>query len=246
MTWNIHAGIGADRRYDLGRVIALARRHDPDILAVQEVESRGHGGADDPFRLLRHAFGPHAVEAPTLWGEGGRYGHMLLSRWPIRDAALHDLSFAGREPRAAIAATVATPGGPLHVLAAHLGLRAPERRFQAARLAALAAAAPDPVIALGDFNEWAWRGVVQRSLAPVLPGRTRLRSFPARHPALALDRIQTRPAGLLGRGWTDRAAWVASDHLPVIVELRFAPLAQPVGGAPGAAAAALPADPAPA
>jgi endonuclease/exonuclease/phosphatase family metal-dependent hydrolase len=37
LTWNIHSGIGPDGRYDLERVVRLVQRHEPDIVALQEI-----------------------------------------------------------------------------------------------------------------------------------------------------------------------------------------------------------------
>jgi endonuclease/exonuclease/phosphatase family metal-dependent hydrolase len=42
MTWNIHGGIGPDELHDLERMLAVVHRADPDILALQEVDSRLH------------------------------------------------------------------------------------------------------------------------------------------------------------------------------------------------------------
>ena len=223
MTWNIHAGIGPDGRHDLARVVSLIRRHAPDIVALQEIEARARTGAAQSFRLLREALGGHAIEAPTVAEEDGHYGHMLVSRWPIREAARHDLSFPGREPRRAIVATLLPPAGPLRVISAHFGLRMRERRRQAARLAALAGDGPSPALVLGDFNEWARWGAVYRAFARVLPARTRHRTFPAHLPLFALDRIYCRPGEILERSWTDRGATKASDHLPVVAEIRLPP-----------------------
>lgn len=220
MSWNIHAGIGGDGRYDLGRVLGLIRRHRPDLLAVQEIDSRPCGRSACAFDTLREAFGGHAIAAETMRGGEGAYGHMLLSRWPFQEADTHDLSVEGREPRQAIAARLRMPGGAsLGVVAAHLGLRWRERGQQARRMAALVRGMPGPVVVMGDFNDWSWGGPVWRALAPLLPARTRHRTFPARLPLLRLDEIFCRPAQLLGRSWVDREAAIASDHLPVLAEL---------------------------
>jgi len=218
MTWNIHGGVCLSGRHDLPRAIALIRRHAPDIVAIQEVEGRERPG-ETPFAALREALGGHAVEAPTLRAADGSYGHMLISRWPLEEGTLHDLSVPGREPRTAITARVETPGGSLRLLSAHLGLGWGERRVQAARLAALARATPDPLLALGDFNDWEPHGPVDRAFLGTLPSRTRMWTFPVRRPLFALDRIYARPRAALLRSWTDRAARDASDHLPVIVEV---------------------------
>jgi endonuclease/exonuclease/phosphatase family metal-dependent hydrolase len=222
LTWNIHAGIGPDRRCDLARIVALVNRHAPDIVALQEVDARRpwDGG---PFTYLQRALGPHVVEARAIVAPDGDYGHMVISRWPMRDIALHDLSVSGREPRRAIEATVETEHGPLHLVSAHLGLSFAERREQARRLAALAGSAPDTTIMLGDFNDWVRGGAVTRALSALLPARTEHRTFPARLPVARLDRIYCRPAAALVRSWTDAQARCASDHLPVMAEIAIQP-----------------------
>ncbi|WP_237180687.1 endonuclease/exonuclease/phosphatase family protein [Roseomonas haemaphysalidis] len=227
MTWNIHGGIGPDGVLDMDRTLALIRRHKPDILAVQEVESRGRGLDHCGFSLLRDHIPGHSRPAETIQAHDGAYGHMLLSRWPIEHSELHDLSHPGREPRIAIEARIATPAGELRVVSAHLGLRHRERQQQAAKLAALVRRGSGPMVAMGDFNEWSWRGPVWRALGRQMPGHTRLRTFPARFPALKLDRIFCRPASLLGRNWSDRDGRHASDHLPIVAELHM-----PVRSAP--------------
>ena len=220
MTWNIHSAVGPDGRYDLERVLSLVRRHRPDILAVQEVESRNRGSRESPFEVLREHFEGSALHAETLRAHDGAYGHMLLSRWPMENEALHDLSVEGREPRKAICVQVRTPAGMLGVVATHLGLKQRERHRQAHRLARLVRGMHGPVIVMGDFNDWSWRGPVWRSLSPLLPARTSHRTFPARFPVLRLDEIFCRPASLLGRSWRDTQGRNASDHLPVQAVVR--------------------------
>jgi len=219
LTWNIHQGIGADRRYDLGRVIDLARRHEPDIVALQEVDSRGRDPTNLPLAALKLALGSHAAEARTIVAEDGHYGHVLISRWPLEQVELHDVSHGRREPRCAIDAVVRTPRGPFRVIATHLGLGLGERRRQIGRLVELARAA-DPaegMVMLGDFNDW--HGQVRRALDGLLPAWSFLRTFPARRPIFKLDRIFCRPAGAMTQCWTDTEAGRASDHLPVIADL---------------------------
>lgn len=225
LTWNVHAGIGPDGRYDLPRIVALVRRHQPDIIALQELDSRGRG-ITSPFDYLSVALGTHAAEAKTISAPDGDYGHVLISRWPLTDIAIHDLSISRREPRRAIEATVRTPDGPLHLASVHLGLSFRERREQAAMLAAIAGTARHTTVMLGDFNDWFIYGAVRRSLATLLPGRTRLRSFPARWPLLMLDRIYCRPCTALLSAWTDPLACRVSDHLPVIADIRLLPAAE--------------------
>ena len=228
LTWNIHRGVDRRGRYDLLPIVQLVRRHDPDIVALQEIDSRG--GRDlqiEPLSFLTQALGSHVAEARTLTAPDGHYGHALISRWPLGPPVLHDISVRRREPRYAIETTAATAAGPIHIAAVHLGLRIGERRRQAAKLAEIAAGAGETSVMLGDFNDWPWfwpwRDMVRRALAAALPGRTFHRTYPARCPLLMLDRIYCRPPGALMRSWTDPAARRLSDHLPVVAEIRVAP-----------------------
>lgn len=218
LTWNIHSGIGPDSTYDLDRVVGLIQRHDPDIVALQEVDSRGRANRL-PLPFLRQALGEHAAEARTITAPDGHYGHVVISRWPMKEIKLHDLSVSKREPRCAIETVVATPFGPLHLVSTHLGLGIFERKRQAALLAGLAARSVEPTVMLGDFNDWFRRGAVRRALARVMPARTMMKTFPSRWPFLMLDRVYCRPEGALVRSWTDRAARSISDHLPVFAEI---------------------------
>ena len=219
LTWNIHKGVGLDARYDLDRIVGLISRHEPDIVALQEVDSRRARDGTSPFSFLRQALGEHCLEARAITAADGDYGHMVISRWPLANAVLHDISVTGREPRRAIETIVETPHGPLHLVAVHLGLSFGERRRQAAILAALARAAPMTSVMAGDFNDWIWRGSVNAALWRELPARTWHRTFPSFLPIARLDRIYCRPAAALVGSWTAGEAWIASDHLPLIAEI---------------------------
>lgn len=221
MTWNIHGSVGRNPRFDLSRVVELIRRHAPDIVALQEIDSRrAIPGGGNPFDILQQALGDHGVGAKTISTTDGEYGQALFSRWPISSNEVRDISFPEREPRRAIRSEIATPLGPLRVIATHLGLSFGERRGQAAALLELMEGAPMTTVVLGDFNDWFWAGSVRKVLARALPGRTRHRTFPSICPVLHLDRIYCRPREALLEGHTDPSARQISDHLPVIADVR--------------------------
>jgi endonuclease/exonuclease/phosphatase family metal-dependent hydrolase len=221
-TWNIRGGVGLDGRFDLDRIVALIRRGAPDIVALQEVDSRrGTGTREHPFVLLRQALGAHSVEARSIIGADGDYGQILISRWPIEAIQIHDISVPGREPRRAIEAEVHAEAGKLRMIATHLGLTFRERQNQTRALIDLARPSPLTTVMAGDFNDWIWRGSVQNSINRVLPGRTWQRTFPSWMPLIRLDRIYCRPREALLRSWTDPSARTASDHLPVFADIRL-------------------------
>ncbi|GHD61342.1 hypothetical protein GCM10017083_48530 [Thalassobaculum fulvum] len=150
----------------------------------------------------------------------GIYGQVLLSRYPVRWGRKVDISVPGREPRRAIDALVDTPGTPTRVIATHLGLAGGERRFQIGELCGLVEARPDvDTVLLGDINEWRGRGFAERRLSALLGPGTRHRTFPAARPLFALDRIWARAHGRVSESRAVREAGLASDHLPLVMDL---------------------------
>jgi endonuclease/exonuclease/phosphatase family metal-dependent hydrolase len=220
LTWNIRGGVGSDGRFDLDRIMRIAKRGAADVVALQEVDSRRssprHG---HPFMILRDALGSHGIEAKSIIGADGDYGQLLISRWPLEHINIHDISVPGREPRRAIEADVMSPHGPLHMIALHLGLTFGERRRQTDALVAMATRSKLTTVMAGDFNDWIWRGSVQNAIHRALPARTWHRTFPACFPLIRLDRIYCRPRAALLRSWTDREGRAASDHLPVFADV---------------------------
>ena len=223
MTWNINGALGRNPRFDLARVVDYVRRHSPDIVALQEIDSRRARavGMANPFDVLRDALGKHGAHAHAISTADGDYGQALISRWPLTASSVHDLSYPEREPRRAIGADVATPTGMLRVIATHLGLSVRERRAQAQVLLDLLGPLDRPLVVMGDFNDWFWAGSVRRALERVLPRCTRYRTFPAPLPTLELDRIYVSPAVRLAASRTDRSAKALSDHLPVIADIEI-------------------------
>lgn len=220
MTWNIHGSVGLDGRRDRQRIVDFIRRHEPDVVALQEVGSRrSDPDAAQDFAFFADALGSHAIESRFITAPDGNYGHAVISRWPMERTHLHDISYRRREPRAAIEATAQTPFGPMHIVAAHLGLSFAERRYQTRLLAELIHSGPKPTVLLGDLNDWFGRGAVQTTLNTLFPGHSHLRTYPSFWPVFPLDRVYCRPRTLLLENWTDPDARIASDHLPLIAEI---------------------------
>lgn len=219
-TYNIHGAVGPDGRRDVGRIAGVLEELDANVVALQEVDSR-HGEFDLLDELAART-GLTPIAGPTLIHHRGDYGNAILTREPILGVRLLDLSVEGREPRGAIDADLRLPGGPLRVLATHLGLHPAERRYQVQRLlAALKDAERPATVLMGDINEWFLWGQPSRWLHAYFEQTATPPSFPARFPLLALDRIWARPKHLLRevRAHRSRRARTASDHLPVTARL---------------------------
>jgi endonuclease/exonuclease/phosphatase family metal-dependent hydrolase len=219
LTWNVHSCIGIDRRFDPERVKEIILAINPDIAALQEVDSRRD--LRDGFDLLGDCLGRHRAEVRTIRTPDGDYGHMLLSRWEISSWTHHDITFGRREPRSLIEARTETVHGPISVLATHLGLNHGERRKQASTLTALADADQLPTVVLGDFNEPTGRGTAERMLGRTLRSVGRIATYPSRWPLLPLDRIWFEPSFDLLQSAVHSEARLASDHLPLWADLRL-------------------------
>lgn len=220
LTWNVHGGLGLDGVRDFSRIVDRIAAIDADIVALQEVEGRNRGGRSLPMAIIRDRLGLEGITASTITAADGDYGQVLLSRWPLVDAVTHDLSIAGFEPRRAIAATACTPAGEVRVIATHLGLRFGERSQQ---VRALCAALDDerPTVLMGDFNDWLRYRSAQVLIEQAFAEFTTLRTYPARVPLFALDRIFCRPAGMLMRAEVFTSERLFSDHLPLSATLRL-------------------------
>lgn len=160
VSYNIHSGIGTDGRFDLGRVGAVLREVDADIVALQEVgDFRAVTPREDQPEHLADMLGLHMAFGPNVVRNGRRYGNAILSRLPIVKSRNYDLSVGRREPRGALRCDLDIGGGlQLHVFSLHLGLRLGERRRQEALLLSSDilrdAARKDPLVVCGDFNYW--------------------------------------------------------------------------------------------
>jgi endonuclease/exonuclease/phosphatase family metal-dependent hydrolase len=220
MTWNIHGGLGTDRKFDLARVVEIILRHHPDVVALQEVDSRRTvPPASSAFRVLRESVGEHGVEAKSIVAPDGEYGQVVLSRWPLGTPVIHDITHAEREPRRAVEVEVAAPAGSFKLIATHFGLSLRERRAQARALVAIARRHPRTTVMLGDFNEWFWPASLRGALGRELPARTQHATFPSWYPLFRLDRIFCWPPDAMRASFVDRSARRASDHLPVLADV---------------------------
>jgi endonuclease/exonuclease/phosphatase family metal-dependent hydrolase len=227
-TYNVHRCRGLDRRTRPARTAEVIAAIGADVVALQEVVGAGPAGAGHAEELGA-ALGMGWVMAPTRHLRGHLFGNVVLSRHPIRQHTQHDLTWKTCEPRCCQRVDIAIGSGTLHLYNVHLGTALLERRFQATRLASLVQdrRVGVPKLVLGDFNEWL-RGLATTMLSDMLesvdlfPYLKRRRTYPGIFPVLHLDHIyyqghiEVRDIQLP----RTRKALVASDHLPLVADLR--------------------------
>jgi len=230
VSYNVHRCVGMDRRHDPARIARVIRELRPDVVGLQEVSSRSGGrGAVDQMEYLRAAVGMEAVSGPCLVRQSSHFGNALLARWPIERVRRYDLSVPGREPRAALEATLSVDGVAFRVVVTHLGLSWAERATQASSLShALRERREIPTIILGDCNRWIPGEASLRPLDRRFGPSRGARSFPSRLPILALERFWVEPPNRIERiaAHRSRLARIASDHLPVKARVVLAEASQ--------------------
>jgi len=228
-TYNIHRSRGLDGPTMPSRVADVIRSIEPDVIALQEVigaspHSPGH--AEELGALL----GMGWVMAPTRHLRGALFGNVVLSRHPIIHHAQYDLSWKTCEPRCCQRVDIAFGDDTLHLYNVHLGTAFLERRYQAGRLSAIVhdRRIAQPKVVLGDFNEW-MRGLATTLLTERLQSidlrshLRRRRTYPGVFPVLHLDhiyydgRVEVVKLDLP----RTRRALIASDHLPLVAELKI-------------------------
>jgi endonuclease/exonuclease/phosphatase family metal-dependent hydrolase len=138
ITWNVQWCRGVDQKVDPARVIATAARlADFDVLCLQEIADNypdpllaGSEG-EDQFAILASllpgftAIPGVAVDQIGDEGRRRRFGNMILSRLPVKQAYRHLLPYPADHdvpsmPRVAVEAVVEATFGDVRVITTHL------------------------------------------------------------------------------------------------------------------------------
>lgn len=222
-------------RDGLDRVAAVLRHFEPDLVLLNETGSRRS------LRRLAKTLGLEAAGDP--WSPfRRRIKSAVLARppWRIVEHRLHRFADVRKAmyPRGALIAQAGRAGRRIWVHAIHLGLHPLERLHAAQELADLARGLDGPVLVGGDCNEtpdgramtflgerfWdAWL------LGGDVPGET----FPASDPTARIDYLFVSQEWKVERALVPSVlpeARIASDHLPLVAELRLADAEEPGAG----------------
>jgi endonuclease/exonuclease/phosphatase family metal-dependent hydrolase len=219
LTYNIHHGEGTDRKFDLERIAKIIKAAEPDVVALQEIDrkTRRASGVDQAAELGKLT-GMHAEFGKAMDYSGGEYGEAILSRQKPTNVRVHALPHGpGREPRAAIAVTLAARNGlpELVFVGTHLCHQSTEDRVAQAKKINEAYLPDSKAVAIlaGDLN-------ARTDSSPMREfGKQWTDTMPQRN---KIDYVLVRP----------RDPWhvveakviaepVASDHDPVLVVLEW-------------------------
>ncbi|MCX7284467.1 MAG: endonuclease/exonuclease/phosphatase family protein [Novosphingobium sp.] len=224
-SYNIHKGVGLDRRRDPDRILTVLREIDADVIALQEADRRfGLREAVIP-RATLDDHSPWVVAEPGHFDSArtaasmGWHGNALLVRRGIEIVDACAVPLPTLEPRGAVCATLAIGSALVRVVGMHLDLSGLRRRQQVSAVCAHVGSyeTAGHAVMMGDLNEWSVSGGALAAFAAPLRVLAPGRSFPARRPMAQLDRIvvsEDVTVEAVGVHHSALAA-VGSDHLPV-------------------------------
>ena len=228
MTYNIHVGVGMDKKLDLQRIANVINHEHPDLVGLQEVD-RGVTRTQriDEIAEIAKLTRMEYAFAFNLAYQGGQYGVAILSRLPIM-ATDHRLfkNLREAERRGFIRAEVDFHGRKLNFVTTHLDYQFDDGRlFEVQQLLDALKETKDPLIIVGDFNDVP-SGRAYQSMRETFADAWMNNedansgfSFPADKPVKRIDYVFFPRDGSVKtkRSWVVNT--LASDHIPVVADL---------------------------
>ncbi len=230
MTYNIHVGVGMDKKLDLQRIADVINRERPDLVGLQEVD-RGVKRTEDKDEIVELAKMTRMdyAFAHNLDYQGGQYGVAILSRFLIQK--IDHQKYENRreaERRGMIRIEVEAAGRTVNFVTTHLDYQHQDGRlFETEQLLKFLNGVRGPLIIVGDFNDEPTGSAYELMSTRFEDAWIRARakgdgsSYPADNPAKRIDYIFYRRTDPVRA----KKAWVvktlASDHVPVMAELEI-------------------------
>lgn len=244
VTYNVHYCRGLDGRFAPDRIARVLHDLEPDIVAVQELDSGRHRSRrEDQLGYLAEKLHMHACFCPSIEIGTERYGHGLLSRHPLEVRQRARLPDGGRlriEPRDAMAASTVFFDREILVFGTHLGLAPGERAAQIDFLLDRewlgGISLQQPAVFLGDLNLTPGGALYRRLVAPWhgrngdaafrdvqahAPVHVACKTFPSFLPVRRLDHVFVTPhfEVVHVEAPANQLTRRASDHLPLVADL---------------------------
>jgi len=235
MTYNVHGCMGRDGKISPYRIAGIIARHDPDVIALQELSTSDQAHqAQIIAQQLDMTFHYHS----SFSIKKGQRGNAIISRFPIRLVKNGSLPKLPRhlflEPRGALWVEIDVYGQKVQVVNTHLSLSPVEGLLQMKALCGPDwMANPDCnglVVFCGDLNALSnskickHLGQTLKNTHTELKGHRPLKTLPSYYPLGLVDHI------FVGAGLQttqievpkSQIEKISSDHLPLIVDLQVA------------------------
>ncbi len=238
MTYNVRSCIGMDGKISPQRIARVIGRHEPDIVALQELDmGRKRTGEVDQAHMIAQELEMMYHFHPSVVVDEERYGDAVLSRYPmelIRAGQLPGIIKNSMvEPRGVIWTAVNIGGTKINFFNTHLGLFPREGIYQTKALLGDEwlghPVCREPIILCGDFNALPNSQVcrdirqVLRDAQEELDNHSPQATWFSHYPVGRIDHVfvgSEIEVTHVEVSSTDLDK-IASDHLPLIVDIKF-------------------------
>lgn len=160
LSYNVHSCIGTDGILSAERIARVIAKADPDVVALQELDSGRRIKGEDQASAIAKELEMHFHFHSVCGAESQCFGNAILSRYPIKVICAEHLPMVKKstflEPRGILAVEIDFKGRPVHIANTHLSIWAPELKIQIHKLLSHEVLKPEvpevPLIFCGDFN----------------------------------------------------------------------------------------------
>ena len=220
MSYNIKNANGMDNVCNFQRIANVINNTSPDVVAIQEVDSMtNRSGQKYVLGEIAERTQMHGYFAPAIDYDGGKYGIGLLTKQvPLR---LQSLPLPGREEaRTLILAEFAD----YIYCCTHMSLTEEDHMKSLELVKAFTSSSTKPLFLAGDMNAEPESGFIKELQKDFqILSNPKQHTFPAPDPKETIDYIATLKQN--AKGFAVISAKVinepmASDHRPILVELR--------------------------
>lgn len=218
MTYNVHNGWGLDNITDYARIGRLIATLEPEVVAIQEVDSvTGRSRGCMVLDSIAAAAGMVPTFASAIDFDGGRYGIGILSK--TKPLVSYQIALPGREEER----TMLVCEFPDYVFACvHLSLTEADRIASVPLITAEMQKTTKPFILAGDWNSSPESGVLD-ALSDYLVVLTDITepTFPADKPFDTIDYIAISRNTEASATPVVHQGHLESDHLPVTADIEW-------------------------
>ena len=222
MSYNIKNANGMDDVCNFQRIANVINNASPDVVAIQEVDSMtNRSGQKYVLGEIAERTQMHGYFAPAIDYDGGKYGIGLLTKQlPLR---LQTLPLPGREEARTLILAEFTD---YIYCCTHMSLTEEDRMKSLELVKAFTSSSTKPLFLAGDMNAEPESGFIKELQKDFqILSNPKQHTFPAPDPKETIDYIATLKQN--AKGFAVISAKVinepmASDHRPILVELRTA------------------------
>lgn len=222
MTYNIKNANGMDDVCNFQRIANVINNASPDVVAIQEVDSMtNRSGQKYVLGEIAERTQMHAYFAPAIDFDGGKYGIGLLTRQvPVR---LQTIPLPGREEARAL---ILAEFEDYIYCCTHMSLTEEDRMESLKIVKSFTAPYKKSLFLAGDMNaepESDFTKELQKDFQ--LLSNPKQHTYPAPEPKETIDYIATLKSNANGFALISARVLnepMASDHRPILVELRTA------------------------